>query len=124
MVTNGNQSFFRSYEKFNSIAFIDYLEAARRKFGKIFVIVDKAPQHKANDVKKYLRKNKDVKLAYLLRGSPHLSMIEEVWRQCKHVNVESEFYESIHEMRHTVMEYFRTHKFNLNMYQYFARTVN
>ncbi len=51
-------------------------------------------------------------------------MIEEIWRQCKHVNVESEFYESIREMRHTVMEYFRTHKFNLNMYQYFARTVN
>ncbi len=51
-------------------------------------------------------------------------MIEEIWRQCKHVNVESEFYESIHEMRHTVMEYFRTHKFNLNMYQYFARTIN
>ena len=124
MVTDGNQSFFRSYEKFNSIAFIDYLEAARKKFGKIFVIVDRAPQHKANDVKKYLHKNKDVKLAYLPRGSPHLSMIEEIWRQCKHVNVESEFYESIHEMRHTVMEYFRTHKFNLNMYQYFARTIN
>ena len=111
MVTDGNQSFFRSYEKFNSIALIDYLQAARRKFGKIFVIVDRAPQHKANDVKEYLCKNKDVKLAYLPRGSPHLSMIEEVWRQCKHVNVESEFYESIHGMRHTVMEYFRTHKF-------------
>jgi hypothetical protein len=27
-------------------------------------------------------------------------------------------------MRYTVMEYFRTHKFNLNMYQYFARTIN
>ncbi len=73
------------------------MEAARKKFGKIFVIADRASQHKANVVKKYLRKNKDVKLAYLLR-SPHLSMIEEIWRQCKHVNVESEFYESIHEI--------------------------
>ncbi len=80
--------------------------------------------HNINVVKKYLRKNKDVKLAYLPRGSPHLSMIEEIWRQCKHVNVESEFYESIHEMRYMVMEYFRTHRFNLNMYQYFARTIN
>ncbi len=112
------------YEKFNAIAFRDYLEAARKKFGKIFVIVDRAPQHKAKVVKKYLRKNKDVKLAYLPRGSPHLSMIEEIWRQCKHVNVESEFYESIHEMRYMVMEYFRTHRFNLNMYQYFVRTIN
>ncbi len=54
---------------------MDYLEAARKKFGKISVIGDRAPQHKANVVKKYLRKNKDVKLAYLLR-SPHLSMTE------------------------------------------------
>ena len=103
---------------------MDYLEAARKKFGKIFVIADRAPQHKANVVKKYLRKNKDVKLAYLPKGSPHLSMIEEIWRQCKHENIESEFYESIHEMRYMVMEYFRTHRFNLDMYQYFARTIN
>lgn len=124
MMTDDNQSFFRSYEKFNAIAFMDYLEAARKKFGKIFVIIDRAPQHKARDVKKYLRKNKDVKLAYLPKGSPHLSMIEEIWRQCKHVNVESEFYESIQEMRYVVMEYFRTHRFNLDMYQYFVRTIN
>ena len=100
------------------------MESTRKKFGKIFVIVDRAPQSKANDVKKYLCKNKDVKLAYLPRGSPHLSMIEEIWRQCKHENIESEFFESIHEMRYMVMEYFRTYKFNLNMYQYFARTIN
>ena len=121
MMTDDNQGFFRSYEKFNAIAFMDYLEAARKKFGKIFVIVDRAPQHKANDVKKYLRKNKDVKLAYLPRGSPHLSMIEEIWRQCNHVNVESEFYESIHEMRCTVMEYFRTHRFNLTYVSVFCK---
>ena len=35
---------FRSYEKFNAVAFIDYLEAARKKFGKIFVIADRATQ--------------------------------------------------------------------------------
>ncbi len=51
-------------------------------------------------------------------------MIEEIWRQCKHDNVQSEFYESIHEMRYTVMEYLRTHKFDLDMYRYFARTIN
>ena len=79
MVTNDNQSFFRSYEKFNAVAFVDYLEAVHKKFGKIFVVVDRAPQHKANGMKEYLRKNKDVKLAYLPKGSSHLSMIEEIW---------------------------------------------
>ena len=75
---------------------MDYLKAARKKFGKISVIVDRAPQSKC--CKKYLRKNKDIKWAYLPRGSPHLSMIEEIWRQCKHENIESEFFESIHEI--------------------------
>ncbi len=51
-------------------------------------------------------------------------MIEEVWRQCKHENIESEFHESIYEMRYTVMEYFRTHRFNLNMYSDDQKFVN
>ena len=38
--------FFRSYKKFNAITFVDYLEAARKKFGKISVIADRAPQSK------------------------------------------------------------------------------
>ncbi len=124
MVSDANQSFFRSCEKFNSISFVDYLKKAQKKFGKIFVIVERASQHTSNDTKRYLKNNKNVKLAYLPRGSPHLSMMEEIWRQCKHDNVQSEFYESIHEMRYTVMEYLRTHKFDLDMYRYFARTIN
>ena len=67
---NGNQSFFKSYEKFNTISFLDYLKAAHKKFGKIFVIVDRAPQHTSKDTKKYVKANKDVKLAYLSRGFP------------------------------------------------------
>ena len=124
MMTENGRGFFRSYEKFNSVSFIDYLDEACRKFGKIFVIVDRAPQHKSKKTRRYLKNNKDINLAYLPSASPHLSMIEEIWRQCKHENVESEFYESIHDMRCTVMEYFRTHRFDLNMYQYFARTIH
>ncbi len=70
--SDANQSFFRSYEKFNSISFVDYLKKAQKKFGKIFVIVDRASQHTSNDTKRYLKNNKNVKLAYLPRGSPHI----------------------------------------------------
>ncbi len=71
MISDENQSFFRSYEKFNSISFVDYLKKAQKKFGKIFVIVERASQHTSNDTKRYLKNNKNVKLAYLPRGSPH-----------------------------------------------------
>ena len=103
---------------------MDYLKAARKKFGKIFVVVDRAPQHKANVVKNICVKTKMSNWYIVQEVPPHLSMIEEIWIQCKHENIESEFYESIYEMRYKVMEYFRTHKFNLNMYQYFVRTIN
>ena len=73
---NGNQSFFKSYEKFNTISFLDYLQAAHKKFGKISAIINRAPQHTSNGTEKYVKENKDVKLAYLPRGFPHLSMME------------------------------------------------
>ena len=75
MAIHDNQSFFKSYEKFNTISFLDYLKAAHKKFGKIFVIINRAPQHTSNGTKKYVKDNKDVKLAYLPRFLP-LSMME------------------------------------------------
>ena len=124
MISDDSQSFFKPYEKFNTISFLDYLKAAHKKFGKIFVIINRVAQHTSNGTKKYVKANKDVKLAYLPRGSPHLSMIEEIWKQCKHEHVQSEYYGSIHEMRYIVMEYLRTHRFDLDMCQYFARTIH
>ena len=76
MVSDDNQSFFCSYAKFNSPSFLDYLKKAHKKFGKIFVIADKAAQHRSKNIKNYLEKNNDVKLEYLPKGSPHLSTME------------------------------------------------
>ncbi len=70
MANDENQSFFKSYEKFNSVSIIDYLKEAHKKFGKIFVIVERVSQHTSNDTKRYLKNNKNVKLAYLPRDSP------------------------------------------------------
>ncbi len=48
------------------------MKKAQKKFAKIFVIVDRASQHTSNDTKRYLKNNKNVKLAYLPSGSPHI----------------------------------------------------
>ena len=54
---NGNQSFFKSYEKSNHASFLDYLKTDHKKFGKISVIINRASQHTSNGAKKYLKKN-------------------------------------------------------------------
>ena len=45
MAIHDNQSFFKSYEKFNHTSSLDYLKASYKKFGKISVIINRAPQH-------------------------------------------------------------------------------
>ena len=45
MVIHDNQSFFKSYEKFNNTSFLDYLKAAHKKFGKISVLTEHHNTH-------------------------------------------------------------------------------
>ena len=80
---NGKQ-IFRQYEKFDAVTFANFLKKVVRKFGKIVMVADRAPQHRAKVVTKFLNKNKSrVKLIFLPRGSPYLNPVEECWRQSK-----------------------------------------
>ena len=115
---------FRMYEKFDAITFVEYLEEMRLKWGKVLAITDNAKQHSASVVQEYLSKHgKDVVLHYLPPGSPHLSAIEECWRQAKYATVHSEYYETEDEMWDTVSEYFRTTRFGLDIYRYLERSI-
>ena len=105
-LTDDGRQFFRRYNKFNADTFIEYVKAVRQKFGKVFMIVDNAPQHKAKKVEKYLKQHgSDVILEFLPPGSPHLSAVEEVWRQTKREVQQSEFFKTISEVKVAVMEY-------------------
>ena len=44
----------RKYERFDGPTFVRYLREARRRWGKILIIMDNASQHKSKDVKEYL----------------------------------------------------------------------
>ena len=48
--------FFRRYEKFDQDIFLEYLKDAHHKFGKIFIVLDKASEHTAKKISIYLKK--------------------------------------------------------------------
>jgi len=50
MSLDGRQ-LFRQYKKFNGRSFLDYLKKVHRKFRKLYLFMDRAPQHrKTRDV--------------------------------------------------------------------------
>ena len=77
------RQFFRTYDKFNAVTFVAYLKELQMHFGKAVLICDRASQHRSRHVRKFLRKNKNVKIMYFPKGSPYLNAVEECWRQGK-----------------------------------------
>ena len=67
--TDGKQ-IFRVHDRFDAETFVAFLRDMHRKFGRVAVIVDRAPQHRAAAVKDYLRAHRAVRLIELPTGSP------------------------------------------------------
>ena len=75
LAADGRQ-LFRTYDRFNAATFVEYLKSVHRCFGKIAIITDKASPHRAKLVEDLLRKNKEIKIIYLPKGSPYLNAVE------------------------------------------------
>ena len=85
MFTLDGRGFFERYDRFTKEEFVRFLKAAHKKFGKILMILDGAPQHRAKDVREALEEmNGEMELKFLPPGCPDLNAIEELWRQMKH----------------------------------------
>ncbi len=83
--SHDSRQFFRQCDKFDQYCFLDYLKELHRKFGKILVYADRAPQHyKSKIVKEYVDENNDVILEWLPKGSPQFNAVEECWKQEKY----------------------------------------
>ena len=78
LAKNGRQP-FRTHERFNTSTFIFYLREMQRHFGKVAIVTDRAPSHRSKRVRKFLRANRNVRILYPPKGSPHLNAVEECW---------------------------------------------
>ena len=92
-VTDGGKRFSKVYDAgFNKETFIRYVAEMNRRFGKIAVVLDRAPPYCAKALRQKFGCDGDVRFVYLPRGSPYLNMIEEYWWQAKRRLLVSEYY--------------------------------
>ena len=75
--------FFRTYDRFNASTFLLCLKEMQKHFGKVTVITDRASPHRSRLVRKFLHANRNVRILYFPKGSPHLNAVEECWHQGK-----------------------------------------
>ena len=113
----------RTYDTFNAANFVRYLELARKKWGRVMLIMDNAPWHKSKKVRRYPERTPDVMLLHLPAAGPELSAVEEVWRQAKYRLVTSEFYSTLDGLKAVVSEHFRICAINVDIYKYLMRSL-
>ena len=116
------RQFFRSYEKFDRDTTLRYIKELSRHFGKVAIVMDNAPQHKARIVKSFLKRNPNVKVIWLPTATPELSVIEEYWHQSKRDILVSEYYGTFGKMKHALSEYLRTHRTDLDPMKFICRS--
>lgn len=74
-VTDGGKRFFRTYDTgFDTETFIRYVMEMKRRFEKISVVLDRAPQHRSKDPRRKFERDGDIRFVYFPRGSPYLTI--------------------------------------------------
>ena len=120
-LSHDGRQLFRQYKKFDQYCFLDYIKLLHRKFGKILVYADRAPQHKSKLVQKYLDDNFDVLLHWFPKGSPQFNAVEKVWMQGKYNLLVLQYQPSLSNLKSNISKYYRTKRFHLDILKYMQR---
>jgi len=122
-LTSHGKQLFRQYKTFDQYSFISYLQQLKRKFHKLILFLDRAPQHcRSQKVNAYLKRNSDTMIVeYLPKGSPELSAVEECWRQGKDDLLVSKYYPRFTDLKTAIANYYRTKRFGLDINKYLMR---
>ena len=71
MITADGEGFFERYPKFSKDEFVDFLRKAHERFGRMLIIADRAPQHRARAVREALEEMEGrVEMVFLPPGCP------------------------------------------------------
>jgi transposase len=108
------RQFFKQYGKFNGKTFLDYVKKLHRKFGKVYLFIDKAKQHyDTNIVTEYLRANrKTLRVRWIPTASPEFNMMEECWREGeKDLCRLPVFPTTLEDLKSILAKYYRTRRF-------------
>ena len=122
-IAKDGRQFFKTHERFDAPTFVGYLREMQRHLGKAAVVMDRASPHRAKLVKRLLQENRNIKIIYLLKGSPYLNAVEECWRQGKQILLVSEYYRTFADMHNAIITYYRTVRFKLDILKFVHRKV-
>ncbi|MDE0091600.1 MAG: IS630 family transposase [Thaumarchaeota archaeon] len=124
-VTDTREQIFRSSTGgFNNRTFIPFVRSLLRRFKKVAPIPGKASAHRSKMLRKKFGKNKNIKFIYLPTASPYLNPAEQCWSKGKNEIMNSEYRETFADLRNRVSEYYRTTKFNFDIYKYINRKTS
>ena len=87
------------------------------------MVTDRASPHRAKLVKKLLRKNKNIRIIYVPKGSPYLNAVKKCWRQGKHALLVSEYYRTFADMCKTITAYYKTARFKPDILKFAHRNA-
>lgn len=92
--------YWKQTEKGNSKAFIQFLFQLKKSFPDVLIIIilDNSSIHKSGMVKKFIKKNKWVKLKYLTPYSPEYNPIERFWLWLKRKVYGCSAFQSVNEV--------------------------
>lgn len=110
--------FFRQYDTFDGPSFLDFLKKLHRRYGQLYLFLDKANQHHHTKiVTDYLRKNrKTLRVRWIPTASPEFDMMEECWRQGeKDLSALAVFPTTLQDLKKFLARYYRTKRFHLDM---------
>ena len=108
---------FRQYGSFDGTAFLDYLKKVHAKYGRLYLLLDRAKQHyRTKKVREYIIENRaTLRVRWIPVGSPAFNVMEECWRQMDDDMLALRFYSSLGRLRMEMGEYLRTKRFRLDM---------
>ena len=122
LITTDGRSMFRQYDRFDKHSFAKFLKAAVRKFKKICMIVDKAPQHRAKIINDLVDEIDGLTLKFLPTATPEISAIEIYWRKLKH-RVLDVSYTNLDMLHKAITRYTRHTKPNLSVEKILYRII-
>ena len=110
------------YDRFTTENFADFLKRAHRRFPRMAMILDRAPQHTARISRQTAEDLGGLELEYLPPGCPDLNAMEEKWRQMKHRTLDVP-YVALGNLRKEITRYLRYHMPVLQIENYLYRKL-
>jgi transposase len=118
-LTKNRRHLFRQYPKMNGSTFTSFLRLLKQRYGRLILLIDKAPWHRSKPVKRFLNQNhSSLRVIYFPANTPEMNPVEECWRQMKNDVVGSTYHPTFQHLKKALTGYMRTKRYKHNIFKY------